>query len=44
MNVVISMMITCFRVGLVVGYLGLKVNKSLSKFDLTYKIKENKMV
>ena len=37
MKVVISMKILCFRLSLLAGYLGLKLNKSLSKLNLPYK-------
>ena len=39
-DVVISMMTLGFRLGLVAGYLGLKLNKFLSQLHLTYKLKE----
>ena len=38
------MMILCLRLGLEAGYLDLKLNKPLSKLDLTYKTKETKKV
>ena len=44
MNVVISKMMLCFRLGLVAGYLSLKLNKSLPILDLRYETKKTKKV
>ena len=44
MNIVISMMILCFRLCFVAGYLGLKLNNSLSNGHLTWKQRELKHV
>ena len=44
MNAITSMMIICFKLDSVAGYLGLNLNKSLSKFDLSHKTEETSKV